>query len=207
MPLTLTVTSYKGYSPSKPASISIEQESISIGRNNENSLVLKDPESVVSGKHAEIEYRNDGYYITDSSTNHTLIDQADKQASNSHILKGGQSAKLNDNDLLTIGDYEVQVSITSQHNNAASEGPGYRDDYEISEPLFDNDNNLDSGSDDPFADILTTTEDNDVLQTPEVQNNNATGDFSFLDAIIQSDQGSVDKGTPNSDVTDLFADI
>jgi len=207
MPLTLTVTSYKGYSPSKPASISIEQESISIGRNKENSLVLKDPESVVSGKHAEIEYRNDGYYITDSSTNHTLIDQADKQASNSHILKGGQSAKLNDNDLLTIGDYEVQVSITSQHNNAASEGPGYRDDYEISEPLFDNDNNLDSGSDDPFADILTTTEDNDVLQTPEVQNNNATGDFSFLDAIIQSDQGSVDKGTPNSDVTDLFADI
>jgi type VI secretion system protein ImpI len=108
MTLTLTVTSYKGASPSEPASISIEQAGISIGRHKGNSLVLNDPEQVVSSKHAEIEYRNNGYYITDTSTNHTLIDQADKEANNTQTLKGSQSAKLNNNHLLTIGDYKFR---------------------------------------------------------------------------------------------------
>ncbi len=207
MPLTLTITSYRGAPPSKPASISVEHESISIGRQKGSSLVLNDPENFVSGKHAEIEYRNDGYYITDTSTNHTLIDQPDKQVSKSQMLKGGQSAKLNNNDLLTIGDYEIQASITSQHNHAASDDLSYTDGYENSESLLKNDNKLDSGSDDPFAVIVTATEENEDLLNQKAQNYNATGDFSFLDSISDSDQMSADKGLPNPDATDLFADI
>ena len=207
MPLTLTVTSYKGAPPSKPASISIEHESISIGRQEGNSLVLNDPESVVSGKHAEIEYRHDGYYITDTSTNHTLIDQSDKQVRKSQTLRDGQSAKLNNNDLLTLGDYEIQVSITSQHNHAATDDLSYRDGYENPESLLKNDNILDSGSDDPFADIVTATEENEDLLNQKAQNYDANDDFSFLDSICDSDQMSADKGLPNPDATDLFADI
>jgi type VI secretion system protein len=207
MPLTLTVTSYKGAPPSKPASISIEHESISIGRQQGNSLVLNDPESVVSGKHAEIEYRNDGYYITDTSTNNTLIDQSDKQVSKSQTLRDGQSAKLNNNDLLTLGDYGIQVSITSQHNHAAADDLSYGDGYENSESLLKNDNKLDSGSDDPFAVIVTATEENEDLLNQEAQNYSAISDFSFLDSICDSDQMSADKGLPNPDATDLFADI
>jgi type VI secretion system protein len=234
MPLTLTVTSYKGVPPSKSDSISIEHESISIGRQKGNSLVLNDPECVVSGKHAEIEYRNDDYYITDTSTNNTLIDQSDKQVSKRQTLRDGQSAKLNNNDLLTFGDYEIQVSITSQHNQAASDDLSYRDGYENSESLLKNDHKLDSGSDDPFAVIVTATEENEDLLNQEVQNYNAIsdfsfldsigdsdqmsvdeglpnpdaiGDFSFLDSIGDSDQMSVDEGLPNPDATDLFADI
>jgi type VI secretion system protein len=207
MPLTLTVTSHKGVPPSKSDSISIEHESISIGRQKGNSLVLNDPECVVSGKHAEIEYRNDDYYITDTSTNNTLIDQSDKQVSKRQTLRDGQSAKLNNNDLLTFGDYEIQVSITSQHNHAASDDLSYRDGYENSESLLKNDHKLDSGSDDPFAVIVTATEENEDLLNQEVQNYNAISDFSFLDSICDSDQMSVDKGLPNPDATDLFADI
>ena len=207
MPLALTVTSYKGAPPSKPVSISIEHESISIGRQKENSLVLNDPESVVSGKHAEIEYRNDGYYITDTSTNHTLIDQLDKQVGKSQTLKDGQSAKLKNNDLLTLGDYEIQVSITSQLNHAATDDLSYRDGYENSESLLKNDNKLDSGSNDPFADIVTATEENEDLLNQKAQNYSAISDFSFLDSICDSDQMSADKGLPNPDATDLFADI
>ena len=183
MPLTLTVTSYKGAPPSKPASISIEHESISIGRQQGNSLVLNDPESVVSSKHAEIEYRSDGYYITDTSTNHTLIDQSDRQVSKSQTLRDGQSAKLNNNDLLTLGDYEIQVSITSQHNHAAADDLSYGDGYENSESLLKNDNNLDSGSDDPFAVIVAATEENEDLLNQKAQNYSAISDFSFLDSI------------------------
>jgi type VI secretion system protein len=207
MPLTLTVTSHKGVPPSKSNSISIEHESISIGRQKGNSLVLNDPECVVSGKHAEIEYRNDDYYITDTSTNNTLIDQSDKQVSKRQTLRDGQSAKLNNNDLLTFGDYEIQVSITSQHNQAASDDLSYRDGYENSESLLKNDHKLDSGSDDPFAVIVTATEENENLLNQEVQNYNAISDFSFLDSIGDSDQMSVDEGLPNPDATDLFADI
>ena len=207
MPLTLTVTSYKGTPPSKPASISIEHESLSIGRQKGNSLVLNDPESVVSGNHAEIEYRNDGYYITDTSTNHTLIDQPDRQASKSQTLGNGQSAKLNNNDLLTFGDYEIQVSITSQHNHAPSDDLSYRDGYENSESLLKNDNKFDSGSDDPFADIVAETEEKADLLNQKAQNYNAITDFSFLESIGDSDQKSVDEGQPNPDATDPFADI
>ena len=201
MPLTLSVTSYKGSPPSQPASISIEHESISIGRQKENSLVLNDPETVVSGKHAKIEYRDDGYYITDTSTNHTLIDQTDKQVSQSQMLKKGQSAKLNNNDLLTIGDYEIQVSITSQNNHAAPEDPSYRDGFENSDFL------LDSGSEDPFADLVTASDENKEPINQKAQNYNATGDFSFLDFIGDSNQASADESLPSSEATDLFADI
>ncbi len=206
MSLTLTVTSYKGASPSNPVSISTEHEGISIGRQKGNSLVLSDPENVVSGKHAEIEYRNDGYYITDASTNHTLIDQNDKPLSNSQTLEEGQSAKLSNNDLLTIGDYEIQVSITSQQNHSASDDLGYRNGYENSDTLLNSGDNLDISSKDPFAEIVAATEENKELLDQEVQNHCAMDDFSFLDSISDSDQIPTDKAIPNPDATDLFAD-
>lgn len=204
MPLTLTVTSYKGAAPYEPASISIEHERISIGRQKGNSLVLNDPENVVSSKHAEIEYRNDDYYITDTSTNHTLIDHTDIPQSKSQTLKGGQSAKLNNNDLLTLGDYVIEVSITRQHVNAAPDDLSNRDDYENSNSLLESDDYVDSGSEDPFADIESEKED---LLDQNPQNNNANDDFSFLDSIDDSDQMSADKRLPVTDSSDLFADI
>jgi type VI secretion system FHA domain protein len=207
MPLTLTVTSYKGAPPSKPASINIEHESISIGREKGNSLVLNDPECIVSGNHAKIEHRKDGYYITDTSTNHTLIDQPDKQVSKSQTLRDGQSAKLNNNDLLTFGDYEIQVSITNQHDQATSDDMSYRDGYENSESLLKNDNKLESGSDDPFADIMAVVEEKEDLLNQEARIYDADDDFSFLDSIGDSDDMSVDNDRSNPDATDLFADI
>ncbi|NNE63465.1 MAG: FHA domain-containing protein, partial [Gammaproteobacteria bacterium] len=217
MSLTLTVRSYKGAPPSKPASISIEHERISIGRQNDNSLVLNDPENVVSGKHAEIEYRDDGYYITDTSTNHTLIDQTDEQLNESQTLRDGQSAKLNNNNLLTLGDYEIMVEITSHHNHAASDDPSYRDGYENPDSLFESDDRFDSGSEDPFADIvavvaekedlLAVVEEKEDLLDETVKNYDADDDFSFLDAIRDSDQMPVDNDLSNPDATDLFADI
>jgi type VI secretion system FHA domain protein len=207
MPLTLTVTSYKGTPPSKPASISIENERITIGRETGSSLVLDDPESVVSGKHAEIEYRNDGYYITDTSTNHTLIDQPDKRDSESHLLKAGQSTTLNNNDLLIIGDYEIRVSITSQHDHAAADDQSYSDGHVNPESLFENDVQLGSGSDDPFADLGTVANVNEDPLDQTAQNYNSTDDFSFLDDIIGSNQGSANTNPPKLDATDPFADI
>ena len=207
MPLTLTVTSYKGAPPSKPASISIEHESISIGRQKGNSLVLNDPESVVSSRHAEIEYRNDGYYITDTSTNHTLIDQTDEPLNESQTLRDGQSAKLNNNNLLTFGDYEIMVEITSHRNHAASDDLSAGDGYENPESLLTNDDKLDSGSGDPFADIVAVVEKKKDLLDQKAQHYDANDDFSFLDSISDSDQMSVDNGLPNPDATDLFADI
>ena len=156
MLLTLTVTSYKGSPPSKPVSISIERERISIGRQKGNSLVLVDLENVVSSKHAEIEYRNDGYFITDTSTNGTSINQTD------NTLGNGQSAKLNNNDLLTFGDYEIKVTITNHRDHVASDDLGYRDSYENPNSLLESDDKLDSGSEDPFADIMSVVEEKKI---------------------------------------------
>ena len=207
MPLTLTVTSYKGAPPSTPASVSIDHESLTIGRHKGNSLVLHDPENFVSGTHAQIEYRDDGYYITDNSTNHTLIDQTGEKESETKMLKGGQSAKLNNNDLLTIGDYEIRVSVTPQHDHARADDLSYGDDFENSKFPLENDNRLDSLPDDPFADILTPTAEHEGPRDQEAHNDNTSEDFSFLDFIDGPDRKSAEQARPQPDTTDIFADL
>ncbi len=198
MLLTLTVTSYKGAPPPIPASISVGHERISIGRRKGNSLVLIDPENVVSGKHAEVEYRADGYYITDTSTNGIAINHTNK------MLVNGQSTKLNNNDLLILGDYEIKVSITNQSEHAASQDLSYTEGYENPNSLLKDIDKLDSALEDPFANIVAEKE--DLLEQKE-QNYHDTEDLSFLKSIRNSGPISPDKDLTNLDNTDLFADI
>jgi type VI secretion system protein len=201
MHLTLTVISYKGVPPPTAASISIGHEHITIGRRKGNSLVLTDPENVVSGKHAEVEYRADGYYITDTSTNGIAINQTEK------MLRNGQSAKLKDNDLLTFGEYEVKVSITSQTDRAASQDLSYTEDYGNPNSLLNSNDRLDSASEDPFANIASADEDKEDLMDQNAPDYHDTADLSFLKSISNSDPNKPDKTSTYLDTTDLFADI
>ncbi len=81
-----------------------------IGRAGENDWVLPDPERYVSGKHARIEYRAGSYWLIDTSSNGTYLNDASDpmSATGTHQLKDG--------DRLRMGDYDLVVSIDAAND-------------------------------------------------------------------------------------------
>lgn len=77
-----------------------------LGRSSNNHFVLTDEDKFVSGEHAVIEYENGGFYYTDTSLNGTLITTRNQRIHRTKIL-------LEDQDELTIGDYDLVLTITN----------------------------------------------------------------------------------------------
>lgn len=75
----------------------ITTSTFNIGRSIKNDVVIK--QTTVSGKHAVIEEKPDGYYIRDlNSTNKTLF--------NGTALEPNRPQRLNDGDKFTIDEYD-----------------------------------------------------------------------------------------------------
>lgn len=92
----------------------LDRNSATLGRNEDNSLVLEDIKKYISSHHAVIDFRAPDYFITDISTNGVFIN--DKKAP----VGNGNNAKLNDGDQLHIGDYLIEVRVDDEQL-AASE--------------------------------------------------------------------------------------
>lgn len=86
------------------------QEVITIGRSNTNTLMLDDPEKVVSRCHAELAYSDGKYYIKDcKSQNATYL--------NNKKLPPEKPLPLSEGDIIKIGNYYLRCE------NLLSEGP------------------------------------------------------------------------------------
>ena len=105
MTLHLEVTSYRGLPPDQPASLHAANGACTLGRNPDNDLALGDPERLVSSRHARIEIRDDGVWLIDQSTNGTFLNQSADR------LPPNQPVALHDGDTLSVGPYEIAVSI------------------------------------------------------------------------------------------------
>ncbi|GAA5217866.1 type VI secretion system-associated FHA domain protein TagH [Corallincola platygyrae] len=121
MELTLSVVSYHrftaGQETSKQLSLITAQSDLVIGRADECDWHLPDPERVLSGRHAVVSSFKEGFVVTDISTNGLFINR-DIEAlgrNNSHTLVDG--------DLLTLGDYEIEVKLTSDAVKVAEKDP------------------------------------------------------------------------------------
>ncbi|WP_047046440.1 type VI secretion system-associated FHA domain protein TagH [Vibrio mexicanus] len=77
----------------------------SIGRNNGCTLTLVDHNRFISGTHCLISVYGDTYYLSDVSTNGTLIN-------GEKILKN-QPVSLHDGDSISLGQYDFSVSFES----------------------------------------------------------------------------------------------
>jgi len=115
MKLTLSVISFAGADVKSSKKITLNQETASLGRTEDNALVLPDPNRYVSGHHALIEYRSPDYFIKDTSANGVLINNSKTPLGN------GNSTKLDDGDLLTIGDYILEVKLEGDFFEADSQ--------------------------------------------------------------------------------------
>ncbi|WP_371685629.1 type VI secretion system-associated FHA domain protein TagH [Tropicimonas sp. IMCC6043] len=86
--------------------MSMVGNSLTIGRGNNNDLVLPDPDRVISSNHCAIEDQNGNVVVIDLSTNGTFLNYG-------KIPLGRVPTPLNDGDILSIGGYELAVQISS----------------------------------------------------------------------------------------------
>lgn len=83
-----------------------------LGRGEDCSWKLADPDQHLSRRHCAVAFRGGAWHVTDLSTNGTFVNRAAAP-----IGKGNEVA-LNDGDRLTLGEYEIEVRITAPASHA-----------------------------------------------------------------------------------------
>ncbi|WP_299153932.1 type VI secretion system-associated FHA domain protein TagH [uncultured Tateyamaria sp.] len=105
MAITLRFQS-TGSIPGNGDPVSMHGASLTIGRGNENDLVLPDPNRELSKRHCAIEDHNGNVIVVDFSTNGTFLNYG-------KLALGSTPTPLNDGDILSVGPYEILVTIAS----------------------------------------------------------------------------------------------
>jgi len=119
MELILNITSYHRLSPEIEA-IKTVKDSLTFGRSEACDWHLPDPEKIISSKHGIIEKKGDSFYIFDNSTNGLFINFAVAP------LGQGNKQRLSDSDVLTIGDFQVDVVLVSdQQADVSNAAPSH----------------------------------------------------------------------------------
>ncbi|WP_440964730.1 type VI secretion system-associated FHA domain protein TagH [Massilia sp. GER05] len=106
MPITLSVYMYRNAAPAQALTRRFDQLGGAIGRAPGNDLVLDDPGKYISRLHARVEYRDEGFWLVDVGSNPSLV--------NDRPVGTGRSVQLEDGDRVTIGDYQLLVSVESE---------------------------------------------------------------------------------------------
>ncbi|MEE2000641.1 type VI secretion system-associated FHA domain protein TagH [Alkalimonas sp. MEB108] len=118
--LELSVVSYHRLSPRLKTVMRFEASGGSIGRSEQASWQLADPERIVSGLHATVGSDGQGFYIEDLSTNGLFINNS------SDLIGKGNRRYLKQGDTLLLGDYELQVSgIELRQTIGSTAAPGH----------------------------------------------------------------------------------
>lgn len=104
MTLRLTIENVAALTSGDPVEREINEHGLVIGRAAHADWTLPDPRNWISSRHCEIDYRDGCYILTDCSTNGTMINGAGQRMTGPH--------RLADNDLITIGHYEIRVALS-----------------------------------------------------------------------------------------------
>ena len=106
MELILNITSYHRLSPEIEASKTVK-DSLIFGRSEACDWHLPDPEKIISSKHGRIEKEGDSFVVIDTSTNGIYSNYSVS------AIGQGNKQKLSDNDILTVGDFQIEVKIVA----------------------------------------------------------------------------------------------
>lgn len=103
--LEVIAIKYNGIEPVLPISGSLPADGGSIGRGDDNALVLPDPMRVLSRRHLYVSRGADGEYrlANTSASNPVLL--------NEQNLNPGESMVLSDGDRIAVGCYELEVRV------------------------------------------------------------------------------------------------
>ena len=95
-----------GTVPGNARPVAMGGRSLTIGRGDDNDLVLPDPDRMVSKHHCAIEDHGGNVVVVDYSTNGTFLNYG-------KVALGNVPTPLNDGDILSMGPYELLVEIRS----------------------------------------------------------------------------------------------
>lgn len=87
-----------------------------VGRSLDNDWIFPDPHRYVSGRHALIDFQAGAYYLVDTSRNGVYINDADAPVGRGH------PQRLFDGDVMRIGDYVIEVTITEEARDVTEDG-------------------------------------------------------------------------------------
>lgn len=120
MPLKLTITSFQRLSPGQETTKILDRGSLNIGRAAQNGWILQDPERILSSNHCVVHYQDGGYFLTDTSTNGTFLNDSEQR------IPRNQTIRLRDGDHFVLGEYEIEASLlpgAEELAEAEPEGP------------------------------------------------------------------------------------
>ena len=137
MSLTLKVLSFKNQPITEISAVFVGNNGGSIGRSDDNDLVLPDTEKFVSRHHATISFKNDCYYLSDTSLGGIYINNRETP------LRNGTEC-IDNGTILKIGEYEIAVAIEDEQEiddffsaNGAVITPEPRTFLQTEEPGFE----------------------------------------------------------------------
>lgn len=116
MALLLTIQKAPDSVEIRQSSRQFGEEGGTIGRGQDNSWVLDDPERFLSSVHCEIMFENGQFYLIDRSTNGTFFNGA------SEPIGKGEKLPIHHNDSFVLGDYEMLVSEAASGVDALRHG-------------------------------------------------------------------------------------
>ena len=111
--LILQIQSYQKQNPNQTSTLTLDQGSITIGRDITNDWSLADPDRVLSKRHCRIEYRDGSYFVTDTSTNGVFVNAS------TNVVGRDNSVPINAGDMIRMGDYEISVAIENIQPSSA----------------------------------------------------------------------------------------
>lgn len=102
--LRLRIENFDRLPDGGPLEYAVDRRGFDFGRDQHLDWTLPDRNRVVSGKHCEIRYYDDAYWLTDVSTNGTFLNRSGKRIQSPY--------QLNDGDTLSVGDYVISVAVS-----------------------------------------------------------------------------------------------
>ncbi len=109
--LTLSVTQFNGAPLPQRIAASFDETGGAIGRAENNTLVLPDPDRTISRVHARVSFRTGSYVLIDEGSNAVVL--------NGQTLGKGREAPLRAGDRVQIGGYLIEVSAGGASGKAA----------------------------------------------------------------------------------------
>lgn len=157
-----------------------------IGRAPDCDWILPDPECFVSGSHASILCQNGEYYLIDTSSNGTYVNNMPQP------IPTGEPRLLTDEDQIAFGSYKVEVSLKQKDAQRAQDNS-----FDISTILID-DNTLGAAKAEQIAaqtsvETITTSDDES-----EPTGSWAMLDLDELEQAADGDESDSDSETHRS---------
>ena len=118
MELILNITSYHRLSPEIEATKKVRNNLI-FGRSESCDWHLPDPEKIISSKHGNISKEGDAFYLYDHSTNGLFVNFGVTP------LGEGNKHRLANEDVLTVGDFQISVELAQPQSNFKDDSLAY----------------------------------------------------------------------------------